>query len=207
MNTVTKVILGVVVLGLVGTGGFVATRKKPTPVEPDSQSSQSSNSSADIKSQEASSKPVTDACATFSASELSSTLDASFAEGTKASTNSTSSDGLKSAQCQWLQTDEATVGIANAFNVTLVVENYSNKDNAQTKHTSTNVTTNSLGYETVDGVGDMAAFKRLSTVDKQQAQLEWTNGSSLYRLSVVKNKGLEQKTIEQKIKTLAGTKF
>jgi len=127
MNKTTKIVVGVVIIGLLGAGGFVLSKNKDSEDTKSAQTNQTTDSSTDASNSGAANKPVTAACDIFSASDISGALGVSFVAGSEASITGTSSDGLKSAQCEWFQTDEATVGIANAFSVTLIVENYSTK--------------------------------------------------------------------------------
>lgn len=207
MSKKVIVSLVVVVIVVLGIGGYtMLSRKDSDGSTRSSSTSQNESSSQESATSKATVATVSDACTVFSAADLTSALGATFAEGSsKGYSVVTNSDGLPQVQCDW---EENGGDDPSEYTVHLDVYNFANEDNAKTDMSNSRVTGGNLSHEDITGVADEAMFARSGSGPKfVQAAIYWRKGNTVYHMSAVKLAGIERSTVESSLKSLVSSKY
>lgn len=203
-----------VVLVVIGGGVFFLTQNKDDDTSTSNSTTQDTSHGtaeehghSEDEHETMESSIVDDACTTFTASELSTALGVTFAEGSSEGyTTMKNSDGLPQVQCDWEQDGGDDV---DEYTVNVTVYNFATEEKAKTDINNSRINAGSLTYEDVTGVADEALFARSGAegVKKVQAQLYWRDGFQVYHVSAVRLDGVEVPTLEGQLKTLVSSKF
>lgn len=146
---------------------------------------------------------VDDACAVFTAEELSAAFGVPLAQTNDTFPELTTRDGLPAVQCKW---EQGAAGFDDLI-VDLSVQNFSTPESAdQTLETSR---VNSGSYSSVDlpGLGDEAFFARNTVADATQASIYFRKGGQVYQFGAIRLGGIDHAAIEASLQSAAGAKF
>jgi hypothetical protein len=150
-------------------------------------------------------REIDDACAVFTANELSAGLGVTLGEGeSDGYTPSKTADGLPLVQCEWEQNNADS---PSDYTVHLDVYNFATPASAAADMSNARVTGGSLSYEDAAGVSDEALYARAGSEPYMQARFYWRDGNVVYHLSAVRLAGLDRAAVEEQLKNIAAAKF
>lgn len=146
---------------------------------------------------------VDDACAVFTADELSAAFGVPLVQTDDTFAELTTRDGLPAVQCKW---EQGAAGFDDLI-VDLSVQNFSTAESADQTLESSRV--NSGSYSSVDlpGLGDEAFFARNTVADATQASIYFRKGGQVYQFGAIRLGGIDHAAIEASLQSAAGAKF
>lgn len=146
---------------------------------------------------------VTDACAVFSAAEVSAGVGVTVAPSTSTWPASKTADGLPLVQCGW----EQGTGRPGEYTVHLGVENFASVERTTSYFNGLRVTAGNMSFEPLSGIGDEAIATRMKTAKQAQAAIAWRKGTVVYKLSIVRLDGLDLAEAEGMLVKIADATF
>ncbi len=144
---------------------------------------------------------VADACAVFTAAEVSAATGLTLRQGSAPAPSKTA-DGLPMTSCEWLEGDGP-----GHHSVNFRVENFRDVPRATRFFADSRVNMGKYSFAEVAGIADEALFYRHDTEKKVQARMGWRKGTVVYTVGVLRMDGLDITAGEAKLKALADSKF
>lgn len=146
---------------------------------------------------------VTDACAVFTAAEVTAAVGVTVAQSTSTWPEAKTADGLPLVQCNW----EQGTGRPGEYTVHLGVENFASVERTTSYFQGLRVTAGAMSFENLPGIADEAIATRMKTTRQVQTGIAWRQGTVVYKLSIVRLDGIDLAGAEAMLVKLADARF